>query len=118
MKKLQIFLYTTLIVVLLSNPLIAQNTKAFKPKGQIIGDWIWKQTPATMDMRIIFVKRGGKLYHTTVFKDGSSMTDPMTMTGKTIRYPNAHGEYYKLLPSGDLGLFNKENKRFGVATKN
>lgn len=74
-------------------------------------------------MSFELLKKKETYFLKTIFDDKSSATDAVTLKkkgSKTIleykKKDDYNGEYHVIEPNGQLGLYNKDGKRFGLAT--
>lgn len=95
---------------------------SFSRLPNIIGKYMSKELDGC---EMTFYEQGSKIWLKTVFvkKGGSAMEQPVkrsNMKGK-IRFDyldgEMHGEYFIIEDDGNLGEYNKDGKRFGVAMK-
>lgn len=85
--------------------------------GEQIGKWI--DDTALPGSNLIILKKDGKYILRTVIKEGGHFDEDVVKKGKA-RYDDVvgeKGEYFIIEPSGDLGMYNKEGKRFAIAKK-
>jgi|GEM_PF-6452900 len=84
-------------------------------KKEVLGVWWWHTGPTAANMHIRIYRQQNQYYHEISFPDGSHDKTKATKKGNVIRYTNSNGEYYRLLPNRNLGLYNRQNKQFGIA---
>lgn len=91
--------------------------------AQVTQKWYLAKTNTLPPMNFELVKKKEAYFLKTIFEDKSSATDAVTLRkkgSKTIleykKKGDYNGEYHVIEPDGHLGLYNKEGKRFGLAT--
>lgn len=93
----------------------AGKQQALAVQGEVIGRWYEEQYTHSS---LVIYRRGGVFRLKTIFDNGQISEERMVRRGMLFTYqPGAgyNGEYFKLLPGGGLGLFNREGKMFTQA---
>lgn len=93
----------------------ASKKQAASITGKIVGRWYEEQYTHSS---LVIYQRGSAYRLRTVFDNGQSSEERLLRKGDTFTYyeqGSSNGEYFKLLPDGKLGLFNREGKIFTQA---
>ncbi|MGB0884036.1 MAG: hypothetical protein ACPGTG_04905 [Flavobacteriales bacterium] len=85
----------------------------------VIGKWQEEQYTST---KVTIYKEENKTFIKTIYKNSQESIEELTskkINSKTKfeEINNLHGEYYMLEPNGDLGYYNKENKKYTVGKR-
>lgn len=90
--------------------------------AQVIHKWQLQKTNALLATKFELSKKGQVYYLKMAYDDNSSANDAVILKKKgnrtIIEYKKKddyNGEYHVIEPDGQLGLYNKEGKRFGLA---
>ena len=96
------------------------NTAADKVDGEIVGKWHEEQYTSA---NYVIFKKDNRIFIRTIFKNGQTSDEELkskkVSSGTRYDYKESgtNGEYFILSNSGGLEFYNKENKRFTIATK-
>jgi hypothetical protein len=83
--------------------------------GTVLGRWYEEQYTQS---GLVIYQQKGRYHIRTRYKDGTSSDELLKRKGNTFTYAETgsfNGEYFKLLPNGNLGLLNREGKLFTQA---
>lgn len=92
-----------------------QQVKQAVVPGKVVGRWYEEQYTQS---GLVIYQQKGRYHIKTSYRDGTSNDELLQRKGNTFTYAEAgsfNGEYFKLLPNGDLGLLNQEGKLFTQA---
>ena len=95
---------------------VSGKREALAVKGEVVGRWYEEQYTHSS---FVLYRRAGVFRLKTIFDTGQTSEEKLVRKGMVFTYqPGAgyNGEYFKLLPGGGLGMFNKEGKMFTQAS--
>lgn len=110
--------------ILFPDPKLEQEYKAkMAEESKTIGEWKLVATTTLPETNYKLKNEGDSTFISVSFGDNSSEKDAVILSqyeGKTkISYkdPSHSNEYFIIEQDGDLGMYNAENKLFGLAKK-
>ena len=98
----------------------SENTAADKVDGEVVGKWHEEQYTSA---NYVIFKKDNKIFVRTIFKNGQTSDEELKSkkvdngTRYDYKEGGTNGEYFILNDKSELEFYNKENKKFTVATK-